>query len=143
MEKAKLTTDAEIIRAALAATKLSYAPYSRFNVGAAVRAASGRVYVGANVENASYGATNCAERSAIFAAVMAGERRIVALAVAGGANGQVTGYCTPCGVCRQVMREFADPKELVVYVAKSETDFKAFTLEELLPESFGPDNLSK
>ena len=143
MEKAKLTTDAEIIRAALAATKLSYAPYSRFNVGAAVRAASGKVYVGANIENASYGATNCAERSAIFAAVMAGERRIVALAVAGGANGQVTDYCAPCGVCRQVMREFADPKELVVYVAKSETDFRTFTLEELLPESFGPDNLSK
>ena len=143
MEKAKLTTDTEIIRAALAATNLSYAPYSHFNVGAAVRAASGKVYVGANIENASYGVTNCAERSAIFAAVMAGERKIVALAVAGGANGKVTDYCAPCGVCRQVMREFAAPEELVVYVAKSETDFKTFTLEELLPESFGPDNLSK
>ena len=135
--------NSELIQAALEATKLSYAPYSHFNVGAAVRAASGKIYVGANVENASYGATNCAERNAIFAAVMAGERKIVALAVAGGANGKVTDYCAPCGVCRQVMREFADPKELVVYVARSATDFKTYTLEQLLPESFGPDNLSR
>ena len=134
--------DTELINAALEATRLSYAPYSHFNVGAAVRAASGRVYVGANIENASYGATNCAERSAIFAAVMAGERKLVALAVAGGANGTVADYCAPCGICRQVMREFADPRELVIYVAKSTADFKTFTLDELLPESFGPANLS-
>ena len=111
--------------------KAAYAPYSHFRVGAAVLAESGRVYGGANVENASYGATICAERNAVAAAVNAGERKLVAIAVT----------ATPCGMCRQVMREFCDPKAFRVIVAKSADDWRAFTLDELLPESFGPEHL--
>ena len=125
------TTARELAAKAIEMTKAAYAPYSRFHVGAAVLAASGKVYVGANVENASYGATMCAERSAIFAAVNAGERKLAAIAVT----------ATPCGMCRQVMREFCDPKVFKVIVAKSTEDYKVFTLEELLPESFGPECL--
>ena len=122
----------ELIKRALEMKKAAYAPYSHFQVGAAVLAESGKVYGGANVENASYGATACAERSAIFAAVNAGERKLVTIAVTE----------TPCGVCRQVMREFCDdPRALKVIVAKTTDDYKVFTLGELLPESFGPEHL--
>ena len=121
----------DLIERAMEMAKMAYAPYSHFRVGAAVLAASGKVYGGANVENASYGATVCAERSAVFAAVNAGERKLEAIAVT----------ATPCGVCRQVMREFCDPKAFRVIVAKSADDYRAFTLEELLPESFGPEHL--
>ena len=121
----------ELIGRAMEMANAAYAPYSRFRVGAAVLAESGKVYGGANVENASYGATMCAERCAIFAAVNAGERRITAIAVT----------ATPCGMCRQVMREFCDPKAFKVIVAKSADDYRTFTLEELLPESFGPEHL--
>ena len=109
----------------------AYAPYSHFQVGAAVLAESGKIYGGANVENASYGATICAERSAISAAVNAGERKLTAIAITE----------TPCGLCRQVMREFCDPKTFKVIVGKNTEDFKVFTLDELLPESFGPEHL--
>ena len=126
---------------AIEMTKAAYAPYSHFQVGAAVLAESGRVYGGANVENASYGATVCAERNAIAAAVNAGERKLVAIAICGGKDGVVTDYCPPCGMCRQVMREFCDPKAFRVIVAKSAENYRAFTLDELLPESFGPDHL--
>lgn len=141
MERGKLTTK-ELIDMALAMTKKSYAPYSHFHVGAAVLAESGKAYCGANVENASYGASICAERSAIFQAVNAGERRFVAIAIAGGKDGEITDYCAPCGMCRQVMREFGDPATLMIHIAKSPTDYRSYTLAELLPESFGPDNLS-
>ena len=134
-------TELELVRKALVQTGSAYAPYSRFHVGAAVLASSGRIYGGANVENASYGATVCAERTAIFKAVVAGERRILAIAIAGGKDGVVTGYCAPCGICRQVMREFAKPEEFRVLIARSETDYRAFTLADLLPESFGPEAL--
>ena len=120
----------------------AYAPYSHFHVGAAVMGASGKIYLGANVENASYGATVCAERNAIFQAVLAGERKLKAIAVVGGSKGVVTDFCPPCGICRQVMREFSDPKTFRVYLLKSPTEFKSYTLEELLPESFGPDHLA-
>lgn len=120
-----------LIERAMEMKKVAYAPYSHFHVGAAVLAESGRIYGGANVENASYGATVCAERSAVFAAVNAGERKLAAIAVTE----------TPCGICRQVMREFCDPKAFRVIVAKSANDFRVFTLDELLPESFGPEHL--
>ena len=123
---------APLIAKALEMKQAAYAPYSHFAVGAAVLGESGRIYGGANVENASYGATVCAERAAIFAAVNAGERQLKAIAVTE----------TPCGVCRQVMREFADPKTFEIIVAKSPVDFRVFTLEELLPESFGPEALA-
>ena len=129
------------IQAALDSLKNSYAPYSKFNVAAAVLCASGKVYTGVNVENASYPAGICAERNAIFHAAACGERKITAIAIVGGKDGVVDGYCAPCGVCRQVMREFADPKELTVIVAKSADDYKEFTLAQLLPESFGPEFL--
>ena len=131
----------KIIRLAIREVQAAYAPYSRFQVGAAVLASSGKAYGGANVENSSYGATVCAERNAIFAAVNAGERKLVAIAVCGGKDGVVTDYCPPCGVCRQVMREFCDPDEFKVLVVKSADEYKAFTLAELLPESFGPEAL--
>ena len=121
----------ELIERAIEMAKMAYAPYSHFRVGAAVLAESGKVYGGANVENASYGATICAERNAVAAAVNAGERKLEAIAVT----------ATPCGMCRQVMREFCDPKTFKVIVAKTADDYRVFTLEELLPESFGPEHL--
>ena len=120
----------------------SYAPYSRYNVAAAALFDSGNIYTGVNVENASYGASICAERNAIFHAAAEGERRLLALAVVGGPNGDIGNeYCTPCGICRQVMREFADPKDMIVISAKSTDDHREYTLEELLPQSFGPEYL--
>ena len=121
----------ELIGRAMEMANAAYAPYSRFHVGAAVLAESGKVYGGANVENASYGATICAERCAVAAAVNAGERKLAAIAVT----------ATPCGMCRQVLREFCDPKTFKVIVAKSADDYSVFTLDELLPESFGPEHL--
>ena len=131
----------ELIQRALDVQKNSYAPYSNFNVAAAVLCSSGKIYTGVNVENASYPAGNCAEHTAISHAVAEGERQICAIAIVGGANGVNTDYCPPCGICRQVMREFADPKKFLIIMAKSPTDYIEKTLEELLPMSFGPDNL--
>ena len=136
-----MTDKKALIQAALDSLKNSYAPYSQFNVAAAVLCASGKTYTGVNVENASYPAGICAERNAIFHAAACGERKITAIAIVGGKDGIVSDYCTPCGICRQVMREFADPKELTVIVAKSADDYKEFTLAQLLPESFGPEFL--
>ena len=133
--------DAELSERALEMVKRAYAPYSRFQVGAAVLAESGRIYGGANVENASFGATVCAERNAVFAAVLAGERRLRAVAVCGGRDGVVTDFCPPCGICRQVLREFCDPKTFRVLLVKSATEVRELSLERLLPESFGPESL--
>ena len=94
-----------------------------------------------NVENSSFPAGTCAERTAIVHAVASGEKRLVAMAIVGGANGVNRDYCAPCGVCRQVMREFGNPREVLVVMAKSPDDYVEKTLEELLPMSFGPDNL--
>ena len=132
---------AELIQSALNAQKNSYAPYSKFNVGAAVLCASGKIYTGTNVENASYPAGLCAERTAIFHAIAEGEKQICAVAIVGGLNFTASDYCAPCGMCRQVMREFANPENLLVIMAKSPTDYVEKTLEELLPMSFGPDSL--
>lgn len=117
----------------------AYTPYSHFKVGAALVTEDGSIYKGCNIENASYGATNCAERTAVFKAVSDGHRKIYAIAIVGGMEGAEPTYAFPCGICRQVLREFSEPSELIVIVAKSVTDYKTYTLEELLPESFGPD----
>ncbi len=132
----------ELIREAFEARKNAYTPYSKFNVGAALLTKDGKVYRGCNIENSSYGATNCAERTAFFKAVSEGERSFAAIAIVGGYDdGSKIGYAFPCGICRQVMREFTDPTAFKVIVAVSEDEYKEYTLEELLPESFGPDNL--
>ncbi len=132
-----------LIRRALEQQKNAYAPYSGYFVGAAVLTDSGNIYTGVNVENSSYPAGICAERNAIFHAAACGERKIIAIAVAGGTNGENRDYSRPCGICRQVMREFCNPKEMIVLMAKSPEDYLEMTLEQLLPESFGPENLAR
>lgn len=139
---------ARLIREAMAVLPNSFAPYSHYNVAAAVLTPSGKIYTGTNVESALLSCTICAERNAIFTAVAAGERRILAVAIVGGLNASdseklaTLDYCTPCGVCRQVMRDWTtNPKELPVICAKSPTDYIERSLEELLPLSFGPEDL--
>lgn len=136
-----------LIEKALLARLNSYSPYSGYAVGAALITDDDKIYSGCNIENASYGATNCAERTTIFKAVSEGARRIKFIAIVGGPinddPNNLSDYAFPCGICRQVMREFSDPNELRVIVAKSVNDYKEFTLNELLPESFGPDHLNK
>ena len=135
----KEDTIKQLINEALHARNYAYAPYSQFMVGAALITEDDSVYTGCNVENASYGATNCAERTAIFKAVSEGERLIKAIAIVGGVKDGDMTYAYPCGVCRQVLREFSNPGDLVIIVAKNQDDYKTYSLEELLPESFGPD----
>ncbi len=133
----------ELVEKAFEARNYAYAPYSKFKVGAALLCADGTIYKGCNVENASYPATNCAERTAIFHAVSEGRTDFEAIAIVGGrADVQEVPFCAPCGVCRQVMREFCDPKNFEIILAKSSSDYKVYTLEELLPMSFGPENLA-
>lgn len=131
----------QLIQIAIDNQKNSYAPYSEYNVSAAVLMSSGKIYTGVNVENASYPAGICAERNAIFHAVECGEDEIIAIAIVGGSNYTIVDYCAPCGICRQVMREFCEPTKMHVIYAKSPTDYKEMTLEELLPDSFGPEYL--
>lgn len=118
----------------------AYAPYSGFQVGAALLGESGRVYVGCNVENAAYGPTCCAERTAIFSAVAQGERRFQALAVLGGMGGVVSRPAAPCGVCRQVMAEFCSP-DFSIYMGGPDGQIETHTLSELLPLAFSGLNL--
>lgn len=137
-------TDIELVRAAITARENAYAPYSHFAVGAALLCADGTVYGGYNIENAAYSPGNCAERTAIFRAVFDGHRDFAAIAVVGGPQGQpISELCAPCGVCRQVMREFCDPATFRILMGTSDTEYIESTLEELLPYSFGPENLGK
>ena len=126
-----------LIKAAIAAMGHAYAPYSNFPVGAAILDQDGAIHVGANIENAAYPVGNCAEASAIAAMIMSGQRRIMKIAVAGG-NGEL--LCTPCGACRQRIREFA-AADTPVLICGPDGLKQRFTLAELLPASFGPDNL--
>jgi len=125
----------ELIKSAFKAKEKAYVPYSNFHVGAAVLMEDGSIYTGCNIESASYSPTNCAERTAIFKAVSEGKRKIKAIAIVGD-----SGYTYPCGVCRQVIREFG--LDAIVIIAKSEDEYKEYTLEELLPYSFGPEDLN-
>lgn len=129
---------ADLVEAAIAAMAKAYAPYSNFSVGAAVRGASGTVYAGCNVENAAYPEGCCAETSALSAMVMAGETRVTEVAVAGGGDKLVT----PCGGCRQRLREFA-ADGVEIHICGPDGLRKTVTLGELLPLSFGPDNLER
>ena len=130
-----------LIGKARAQLALAYAPYSGFYVAAALLCKDGTVYTGCNIENASYPAGNCAERTAIFKAVSEGHREFSCIVIMGGKDGKVEEYCPPCGICRQVLREFCPPLGFSVILAKSEEEYRIFSLEELLPESFGPESL--
>ena len=131
-------TRRRLARAALEARENAYCPYSRFAVGAALLTAAGEIVTGCNIECASYGPTNCAERTAVFRAIAAGVRDFAALAVAGGPAGEEPAdFCPPCGVCRQVLAEFCGA-EFPVLLVKSETSCRECTLGELLPMAFGP-----
>lgn len=134
----------ELVKEALRMREYSYVPYSHFRVGAALLTQDGKVYTGCNIENAAYTPTNCAERTAFFKAVSEGERGFAAIAIAGGPeNAGELDYCSPCGVCRQVMMEFCNPETFQVILVKSETEYKTFTLNEILPLGFGPKDLEE
>ena len=125
-----------LIERALEVRKNAYVPYSGFPVGAALLGSSGSVYTGCNVECASYGGTNCAERTALFKGVSEGEKSFSAIAV----TGDPKAYTFPCGICRQVLVEFG--RDLDVIVARSSTDYQVWKLEQLLPCSFTPEDLN-
>lgn len=157
----------DMIGQAYRARERAYTPYSHFQVGAALRSKAGNLYLGCNIENASYGVTNCAERTAFFKAVSEGEVEFDCIAIVGGpkaaggeaaAGGPAEGgagaaggpaerhpgvMCAPCGVCRQVMMEFCDPDTFRIYLEDGEGGIKSYLLRELLPLGFGPDNLKK
>ncbi len=142
-------TDEELVKAAIDYLPASYAPYSGFHVAAALLDDKGRVWLGCNIENASYGATNCAERTAFFKAVSDGRDAegklpgFIKIAIVGGkgtTEEALTDFASPCGICRQVMREFCRPKEFEIILYAGGRYLKA-TLEELLPQSFGPEVL--
>lgn len=127
----------ELVGLALDARKLSYSPYSGFSVGAALLCKDGSVYTGCNIENSAFSPTNCAERTAFFKAVSEGKREFVKIAVVGADSAKETpdNYCSPCGVCRQVMEEFCSA-DFEIIIAKNIDDYKILTLSELLPLSF-------
>lgn len=130
----------ELVQKAIEMTKMSYVPYSHFHVGAALLDKNGKIWTGCNIENATFGATNCAERTAIFKAVSEGVRDFEAIAVAGGpedSDGKpvLDEFCPPCGICRQVLAEFCT-RDFKVILATGKGEKKEFTLADLLPESF-------
>lgn len=128
-------TPEKLIEMAKEAMSHAYAPYSGYKVGAALLCADGTVYCGCNIENASYSPTNCAERTAFFKAVYDGYRDFTAIAIVGGKNGVITGAFPPCGVCRQVMREFCKD-DFKIYMGNVDETYQSLTLAELLPFSF-------
>ena len=131
----------ELIVKALEMRKFSYTPYSHFNVGAALLATNGNIYTGCNIENASFTPTNCAERTAFFKAVSEGVKEFQAIAIVGGpAESDQLEYCSPCGVCRQVMSEFCNDS-FVVICAKNINEYRTYSLPEILPDRFGPKDL--
>ena len=131
----------KLIDTAIEQLKFSYTPYSNFKVGAALLTRSGEIYTGCNIENASYTPTNCAERTAFFKAVSEGVRDFQAICIVGGKDGKLTEYTAPCGVCRQVMMEFCNPKTFQIILAVDKERYEIYTLEELMPFGFGPLNL--
>ena len=133
----------QLMKIAKEARENAYMPYSHFAVGAALLCEDGSIYSGCNIENAAYSPGNCAERTAVFKAVSEGKQKFKAIAVVGAKEGELPSadaICSPCGVCRQVLREFCDVKTFTVCMTDGKTLY-AYTLEELLPLSFGPENL--
>lgn len=129
--------DKELIRLAHEARRKAYAPYSNFQVGAALYTRDGQVYSGCNVENASYGATNCAERTAVFKAISEGVREFDRIAIVGGTGDDIMPRCFPCGICRQVLSEFCDPDTFRILVEEADGSVTSYRLAELLPKAFG------
>lgn len=132
----------KLIKIAVDQLAYSYAPYSGFRVGAALLAQNGTIYQGCNIENAAFTPGNCAERIAFFKAVSEGVKEFSAICVVGGKEGVLTEFAPPCGVCRQVMMEFCDPKTFQIILATGPENYKIFTLEELMPLGFGPADLN-
>lgn len=132
-----------LIRSAIRAREKSYSPYSNYRVGAALMTKEGNIFTGCNIENAAYTPTVCAERTAVFKAVSEGYHSFRGIAIAGGPKDCGLQYAFPCGVCRQVLREFTEPSEFVVLVVRNEHEYIEKTLEQLLPDSFGPANLEQ
>ena len=130
----------ELIRRAFEAQKKAYAPYSHFQVGAALLCMDGEIFEGCNIENAAYGATNCAERTAFFKAVSEGKREFKSIASVGKPAEEFE-YCAPCGICRQVMAEFCDTQNFEIILPRSGNDYRVYKLEQLLPLSFTAENL--
>ena len=134
-------TKEQLLSMAKDAMQYSYSPYSGYKVGAALRCKDGSAYTGCNIENAEYSSTNCAERTAFFKAVSEGKREFIAIAICGGKDGVTKGEFPPCGVCRQVMREFCEDDFLIHL--ESEDGTQTYTLNELLPVSFRPETIKK
>lgn len=141
MKKMEQKQIQELIEKAIGMMDYSYVPYSHFHVGAALLAKNGKVYGGCNIENAGYTPSNCAERTAFFKAVSEGVRDFQAICIVGGKDGKLTEYTAPCGVCRQVMMEFCNPKTFQIILAVDKERYEIYTLEELMPLGFGPLNL--
>lgn len=136
-------TDQELLQLAQDARLRAYTPYSHFKVGAALLTKQGKVYQGCNIENAAYSPTNCAERTAFFQAIFAGEREFTAIAIVGAKEGEAAdSMCAPCGVCRQVIREFCQAESFRLIFADKEQGTRTYLLKEILPLSFGPEDLS-
>ena len=132
--------DIELIKIAKSALENAYAPYSGYSVGAALLTKGGKVYTGCNIENAAFSPTNCAERTAFFKAISEGERVFEKIAIISQKDGKIDSNASPCGVCRQVMREFCDEKFSII-IATSDDTYNTYTLNELLPYSFSVDNI--
>ena len=136
-------TSLELVNLAIEAREHAYVPYSNFAVGAALLTKEGKVYQGCNIENSSYGAANCAERTAFFTAVYQGERNFEAIAIVGGKAGEpVHELCAPCGICRQVMREFCKD-DFKIFLSKGDGTVLETTLTQLLPLSFSKEDLER
>ncbi|MCD7826317.1 MAG: cytidine deaminase [Clostridiaceae bacterium] len=133
MEKEKIE---KMIEQAFAVREQSYAPYSGFSVGACLETADGKLYTGCNIENGSYGATNCGERTAIYKAVSEGNQSFQRIVIVGGAKEKKVDYCPPCGICLQVMVEFCDPELFEVILAKSKEEYRIYLLKDFLPLGF-------
>lgn len=137
-------TNEELILEAKKARTHAYAPYSNYEVGAALVTKAGKIYHGCNIENAAYGPTNCAERTAFFKAIYEGERDFDRIAIVGGAKGTTADdTCAPCGICRQVMMEFCNPETFKIILANGKEKPLELSFKGLFPYGFGPDNLEK
>lgn len=130
-----MLTGEQLLEKAKEAIAGAYAPYSNFFVGAALLCEDGTIYTGCNIENAAFGVSNCAERTALFKAVSDGHRKFTAIAIVGGRNGVIDDYCYPCGVCRQALSEFVD-KSFKFYFTNGKGDISSMTFSDLLPYAF-------